>query len=271
MQVADTTVVVTGAGSGMGREMTLELLRRRARVAAVDHNRDALETTAHLAQNISASVATFVVDVTDREHVFRLPDRVRSTVGEPDILINNAGVIQPFVTFRDLEMAQVDKVMAVNFMGPVAMLKAFLPGLLARPRAHILSVSSLAACAPVPGQAVYGASKAALKLLTEALHSELRNTQVGVTVACPGAVATGIAANSQVVLDEGGVARMRHRPMQAAKAARIMIDAVEAGKARVMVGGDAAFMDRLARLSPTLAARMIARAMRPLLPAVRLA
>lgn len=269
MKLAERTVVVTGAGSGIGREMTLEALRRRARVVALDRDRDALEATAGRARDISAAIETIVIDVTDREQVFRLPDRIGATVGEPDILINNAGIIQPFVPLWDLTMDQLDKVMEVNFAGPAAMLKAFLPGLLARPRAHILSVSSLAACAPVPGQAVYGASKAALKLLTEALRSELRGTRVGVTVACPGAVATAIASNSGLVMDDGAVARMRRRAMRAADAARIMLDAVEAGKARVMVGGDALVLDRLARLSPALAARMIARAMRPLLPARR--
>ena len=119
------------------------------------------------------SITTVSVRILEKEFQVSCP------VGEVDALINNAGIIQPFVKVNELTMEQAKKVMDVNFYGPLALVKAFLPGLLKRPEAHILNVSSMCAYAPVPGQSVYGASKAAIKLLTEGLHSELMETQVG--------------------------------------------------------------------------------------------
>ena len=190
MKLNGKVVLVTGAGSGMGREFTLELIRRGAKVAAVDMRQETLDETKKLAGD--KSIATFVLDVTNSDGVKSLPDQIASTLGEVDIVINNAGIIQPFVKVNDLTMEQVQKVMNVNFYGPLSVVKAFLPRLLKRPEAHILNVSSMGAYAPVPGQSVYGASKAAIKLLTEGLRSELTGTNVGVTVAFPGAVATNI-------------------------------------------------------------------------------
>jgi short-subunit dehydrogenase len=164
-----------------------------------------------------------------------------------------------------LDLAQLERVIDVNFLGTVFMIKAFLPGLLTRPQAHILNVASMAACVPVPGQVAYSASKAAVKALSEGLHSELHGTSVGVTLACPGAVATDLAVNSGVSLPGAGAAGSRIRTMTANTAARIMIDAIEAGKPRVMVGTDAVCMDILSRLSPRLAAGVIRRVMRSIL------
>jgi NADP-dependent 3-hydroxy acid dehydrogenase YdfG len=266
MKVKEKVVVVTGAGSGMGREMTLELLRRGATVAAVDMRRESLEETEALAGPLSANMHIFVLNVTDSEAVATLPQQVKVALNEADILINNAGIIQPFVPISQLSIEQAHKVMDVNFYGPLSLIKAFLPTLLARPKAHILNVSSMGAYAPVPGQSVYGASKAAVKLLTEGLRSELLDTNVRVTVAFPGAVATNITTNSGLAMPEkidGQSAAMKTLP--ASEAARIMIDAIERGKARVTVGKDATLMDRLSRLSPIFAANLIYKQMKSLL------
>jgi NADP-dependent 3-hydroxy acid dehydrogenase YdfG len=146
---------------------------------------ETLEETKKLAEAIGGNVSTHVLDVSDLAAVAALPASVQKELGNVDALINNAGIIQPFVKVNDLTMEQAKKVMDVNFYGPLALVKAFLPGLLTRPEAHILNVSSMGAYAPVPGQSVYGASKAAIKLLTEGLHSELMETKVGVTIVFP--------------------------------------------------------------------------------------
>ena len=263
MKVNGKVVVVTGAGSGMGRELTLELVRRGAKVAAIDMRQKTLEETAKLA---GKNVATFVLDVTNRADVAAMPKKIANQLGEVDILINNAGIIQPFVKIKDLTIEQAEKVMNVNFYGPFSMIKAFLPGLLARPNAHILNVSSMGAYAPVPGQSVYGASKAAIKLLTEGLRSELMGTNVGVTVVFPGAVNTNISVNSGLVMPANAneqSAAMKSLP--APIAAKKMIDAIESGKPRITVGKDATMMDRLSRLNPVFAANLIYKQMKSLL------
>lgn len=265
MKVKGALVVITGAGSGMGREMTLELLRRGARVAAIDLHAESLDETRTLALEYASKLETFVADISSEDHVARLPDQVRSAIGDPDILINNAGIIQPFVKISQLELREIRHVIDVNFYGVVYMTKAFLPGLLLRPHAHILNVSSMGAYTPVPGQSVYGASKAAVKLFTEGLCSELIKTNVGVTIAFPGAVATNIASNSGLQIPSAASQSEKFKAMRATDAARTMIDAIESGKQRITIGKDARFMDWLSRLSPRLAARIIYRNMRSLL------
>ncbi|MCJ7709611.1 MAG: SDR family oxidoreductase, partial [Chloroflexi bacterium] len=117
MNLADKVVVVTGAGSGMGREVALELLRRRARVAAVDINETTLAETASLASGAPDAIATFVVNITDRAAVEALPQAVLDRFGSVDGVINCAGIIQPFVRLNDLDYAAIDRVMDVNFRG----------------------------------------------------------------------------------------------------------------------------------------------------------
>jgi NAD(P)-dependent dehydrogenase (short-subunit alcohol dehydrogenase family) len=200
MNPAGKVVVVTGAGSGMGREIALELVRRRARVAAVDINEATLRETTELAPGGADAMATFVVNITDRAAVEALPQAVVDRFGAVDGIVNCAGIIQPFVRLNDLDYAAIDRVFDVNWRGTLYMTKTFLPWLLRRPEAHVVNISSMGGFLPVPGQTIYGASKAAVKLLTEGLHSELRHTNVRVTVVFPGAVATNITVNSGVVM-----------------------------------------------------------------------
>jgi NAD(P)-dependent dehydrogenase (short-subunit alcohol dehydrogenase family) len=267
MKVQNKVVVVTGGGNGMGRELVLALLSKGASVAAVDINTPALEETLALSGKNRDRLATFTANITDRAVVEALPDQVISRFGTVDGIINNAGVIQPFVKVKDLDYAAIDRVMNVNLFGTLYMTKAFLPHLLARPEAHITNISSMGGFLPVPGQTIYGASKAAVKLLTEGLNSELLGTNVRVTVVFPGAIGTNIAANSGV--DVGQHMKDLEGPIKMlapGKAAQLIIDGIEHNRYRVLVGPDARFMDALYRLNPQRAAQFIARQMSALLP-----
>ncbi len=266
MKVQGKVVVVTGAGNGMGREITLELVRRGAKVAAVDLREDFLAETKKAATALGGIVETFVVDVTDSTKVAALPGQVIKKLGSVDAIMNNAGIIQPFVKINELSYQDAARVMNVNFTGPLHMVKSFLPELLKRPEAHILNVSSMGAYAPVPGQSVYGASKAAVKLFTEGLRSELLDTKVGVTVIFPGAIETNIAANSGMTIPAGTSAETSKIKMTPAPlAAKTMVDAIENNKPRVCIGQDAKLMDFLTRLNPVFAAGVIYKQMKSLL------
>ena len=270
MKVQNKVIVITGGGNGMGREVVLNLLSKGASVAAVDISESSLQETVELAGNKKDKLSTHVVNITDTEAVDALPEQVISRHGIVDGLINNAGIIQPFVRIRDLEYAAIERVMNVNFYGTLYMTKAFLPHLLKRPEAHIANVSSMGGFLPVPGQTIYGASKAAVKLFTEGLRSELLNTNVRVTVVFPGAVGTNIAANSGVGISsqavETGDQRRSFKPLATSKAAEIIVDGIERDRYRVFVGSDAAFMDLIYRLSPERAANYIFKQMKSLLP-----
>jgi NAD(P)-dependent dehydrogenase (short-subunit alcohol dehydrogenase family) len=272
MKVANKVIVVTGGGSGMGRELVLELLRRGARVAAVDLNETTLAETEELAakEDLSANsgLATWVLNITDRSAVDALPGQVVERFGQVDGVINNAGIIQPFVRLNELTYDQIDRVFEVNFRGALYMTKAFLPVLLDRPEGHIVNTSSMGGFLPVPGQTIYGASKAAVKLMTEGLWAELRGTKVHVTVVFPGAVGTNITANSGVDMpnmDPAMMEKQAARVLPADKAARIILDGMEKNSYRVLVGSDARLMDVLYRVRPSGATAYIAKQMKALL------
>ena len=265
MKVRSKVVVVTGAGSGLGRELALELLRRGARVAAVDVRPEGLEETVALAV-AGDRLSTHVLDITDRDATHALPEAVIAHHGAVDAVINNAGVIQPFVTIEDLDYATIQRVLDINLMGTIHMVKAFLPQLRKRPEAHLANVSSMGGFLPVPGQVMYGASKAAVKLLTEGLYAELLDTSVGVSVVLPGAMGTNIAGNSGVTIAGMDEAASSTRMTSAPDAARIVVDGIEADRLHIYVGRDSKAMGAAVRIAPKRATHLIQRQMKKLMP-----
>lgn len=268
MKLADKVVVVTGGGSGIGRELVLLLLAKGSRVAAVDVDASSLQETSELVGSMKERLSTHVVNIADKEAVGQLPEQVIEAHGAVDGVINNAGIIQPFVRVGELDEADIERVMDVNFYGTVYMTRAFLPYLRKRPEAHIVNVSSMGGFLPVPGQTVYGASKAAVKLFTEGLRSELLDTNVRVTVVFPGAIGTNIAENSGLGREmpaEGAEEESSFKPLPADKAAEIIVDGIEKNSYRVLVGSDARMMDLLYRLHPRFAANLIFKRMKSLL------
>lgn len=260
MKVAGKVWVVTGAGSGMGRELALQLVRRGAYVAAVDRSPEGLEGTRTAAGPEGGRLSVHVLDVTDRDAVDALPDAVVSVHGVVDGLINNAGIIQPFVPVAELDLATIQRVLDVNLMGTLHMVQVFLPLLTARPEAHVANVSSMGGFFPFPGQTVYGASKAAVRLLTEGLYAELLDTQVRVSVIFPGAVDTGISANSGVAM-AASADESRIPILSPAKAATIMIRGIERNKLHIYVGPDSALMSLAIKVAPRPAIRFVQKQM----------
>jgi short-subunit dehydrogenase len=147
------------------------------------------------------------------------------------------------------------------------MVKAFLPGLLKRPEAYIVNVSSMGGFLPVSGQSVYGASKAAVKLLTEGLYAELKDTKVGVSVVFPGATATNISVNSGISIpaSSSGTKAKEYPTLPASEAAKIILNGVEKNQLQIFTGKDSKLMNRLYRLSPVFATNLIAKQMKSLL------
>ncbi len=263
MHPATKTIVVTGAGSGIGRELTLQLLRKGANVAAVDINQKALVETHQLAGVGEDRLKGFTLDITDKERVESLPTDVIAHFGAVDGLINNAGIIQPFKPVHELTFDEINRVININFYGTVYLTKAFLPHFLVSPEAHIVNISSMGGFIPFPGQTIYGAAKAAVKLFTEGLHAELANTNVRVTVVHPGAIATNITANSglpQPKMEPG--AAQTAMALSPSKAASIIIRGMEKNKYRLMVGKDATSLDIFYRLNPRAASRFIGKMMK---------
>ena len=263
MNVQNKVIVVTGAGGGIGRALVQDLLARGAKVAAVDLNPESMQNLG----NDSPNLSTHELNITDRDAVMQLPQAVIAAHGSVDGIINNAGIVQPFVKVNDLDFDVIERVINVNLYGTLNMTKAFLPELLKRPEAYIANVSSMGGFLPVPGQTVYGASKAAVKLLTEGLYAELLGTNVGVSVIFPGATKTDISKNSGVGAPSGVDAeKAKDFPMLSPEeAAKIMIDGIESNKPQIFTGKDSNMMNKLYRLSPVRATKLITKQMKSLL------
>lgn len=266
MNIQGKVFVVTGAGGGIGSKLVLDLLQKGATVAAVDRDKKGLDALKQAAIDKSR-LSTHIIDLTDKVAIAALPKAVTSAHTVVDGVINCAGIIQPFVTVSELDEKTIDRVMQVNFYGVLRMTRAFLPYLLQRPEASLVNVSSMGGFLPVPGQSVYGASKAAVKLLSEGLYAELLDSPVKVMTVFPGATDTNIAKNSHVTIatNSADTAKLQASMLSADKAAALIIRGIEKNKPQLFTGSDSRFMNLLYRLSPVRATRFIAQQMKSLL------
>lgn len=253
-------IVVTGAGGGIGRQLVFQLLGKGATVAAVDINAAALEETKRLAGVDAGRVSLHQADITDRARVAQLAREVKQLHGRIDGLINNAGVIQDFITVAALSDGAIERQMDINFYGTMNMARAFIPYLAERDEACIGNVSSMGGFLPVPGQAMYGASKAAVKIATEGMRMELSRTGIAVSLIIPGGVETDIKKNSglrDAEISEAAKKSAGFKLTSPEKAARTIIRGMEKNKAKILVGTDCRIMDLLYRLMPLRAGELI--------------
>ena len=268
MKLQNTVFVVTGGASGIGAELVRGLLARGAAVAAVDMSKENLDKLATELGASADALSTHQLDITDKKAVAGLPNAVIKAHGKIDGLINCAGIIQPFVRVADLDEATIDRVMNVNFFGTLHMTRAFLPHMLKHNESYLANVSSMGGFLPVPGQSVYGASKAAVKLLTEGLYAELLDTPVHVSVIFPGSTNTNITKNSGVTVPNAAnidTKKLQSSTLAADKAAEIILNGIEKNKPQIFTGKDSRFMNRLYRLNPVYATKFIAKQMKSLL------
>ena len=253
-------VVVSGAGSGMGREYAIEAARRGAAVAINDISAEGLEaTTARLPTGTRVIAET--LDVADRDAVYAFADRVRAELGPATVVINNAGIegfAQPFWAITD---AEIEHVMAVNFWGVIHGTRAFLPQLLEAERGAIVNVSSLFGLIGAPHSSDYCASKFAVRGFSEALAGELLHSRVGVYLVHPGGVNTNISRIS----DGQGFAEKYLRTPPSEVATEVL-DAIGTHRHRIVVGHRAGLTALAARLLPLeLMTRLIWRDLVPIL------
>jgi short-subunit dehydrogenase len=255
---AGRTCVITGAASGIGAALALELAKRRAVLALVDKDGGGLEQVAAMAKEVGAAdVSAYPLDLSDGRDRRDLAAEIASRHGGVDLLINNAGVTLTG-TFEQNSIADVDWLLEINLHAVVRLTKAFLPQLLSRPGSHVVNVSSLFGLIAPPGQVAYATSKYAVRGFSEGLRHELAPRGVGVTVVHPGGIRTNIAANARISgLDpEGEQAAQARRFAEAAltmppeEAARQIVAAVQARRPRLVITSTAKAGDWLARLTP---------------------
>jgi NADP-dependent 3-hydroxy acid dehydrogenase YdfG len=267
-------VVITGAGSGIGRALALNAAGKGAVLALSDWDEVGLVETAQQVQRVAhREVRTDKLDVRDRDAMKAYAASVAEEFGRVNVIINNAGVALhgdfEEVTYEDFEW-----VMDVDFWGVMQGTKEFLPHLIASGDGHVVNVSSLFGLIGMPGQTAYNAAKFAVRGLTEALRQEMlvAGHPVQVTAVHPGGIKTGIARNARATAshDQAQVAKhfdAKLARMTPERAAEIIIDGVLANKPRVLVGADAKALDWLQRIVGARYQRLIAVGARRLAPA----
>ncbi len=244
--------VVTGAASGIGRAIAVELARRGANVALTDIDVAGLSGTAEMVKAAGGDPRVDMLDVTDRESFHAYADDVATHFGRVNQVYNIAGI--GFTgDLADVPFDAIERVMAVNFWGVVNGTKAFLPHLIASRDGHVINMSSTAGLCAVAGQGAYSAAKFAVRGFTEALRQEmlLAGHPVSVSAVHPGGVRTAIARNAGAVegIDTAEFERIFDKLARtsADRAARIILDGTRRRKARILVGNDARILDALVR------------------------
>jgi short-subunit dehydrogenase len=265
IELRGAVVLLTGAASGIGAELAVQLARKGADLALVDRNAGGLTTIAERARAAGANVSTHVLDIADAAAVAALPAAVRAVHGRISVLINNAGVAL-VGTFEQASLPDFAWLMDINFWGAVRLTHACLGQLRREPAAQIVLMSSVFGLVGPPGQTAYAAAKFALRGFGESLRHELAGTAVGVTIVHPGGINTDIARNARVAerMDAGAAAAgialfqkmLRVSPRVAA--ARIILG-IEKRQPRVLIGRDAWQIDIIQRLLPAGYWRLIDR------------
>jgi NADP-dependent 3-hydroxy acid dehydrogenase YdfG len=252
---AGKVAVVTGAGSGIGQALAVELARSGASVAISDVDTEGLAVTEERLKAIGAPVKADRLDVTEREAFELYADAVKGHFGKVNQIYNNAGI----AFAGDIEVSgfkDIEKVMDVDFWGVVNGTKVFLPHLIESGDGHVINVSSVFGLFSVPGQAAYNAAKFAVRGFTEALRQEMELAKhpVKVTTVHPGGIKTNIVRNMTAVdgVDKDELSKTFDKKLANTtpeKAARIILDGVRKNRARVLVGPDAKALNLIVRVT----------------------
>ncbi|WP_186627740.1 SDR family oxidoreductase [Rhodococcus sp. BP22] len=246
--------VVTGAGSGIGRALALDLAHRGARLALSDIDGEALTETVVLCEKIGARTVSYQLDVSDRAAMYFHADAVVSEFGRVNLVVNNAGVALG-ADVLDMTWDDFEWVMNIDFWGVVNGSKAFLPALIESGDGHLVNVSSVFGLMGIPGQSAYNSAKFAVRGFTEALRQEMKVARHPVGVSCvhPGGIKTNIVANARGMADLGDHDAVVRRFEQIAvtsptRAAKVILGGVERNKPRILIGPDARLFDLIPRV-----------------------
>jgi short-subunit dehydrogenase len=267
--IRGAAAAVTGAASGIGRALALELAARGCDLALADRDEAGLQAVAaEIGKAGSTKVSVHRVDVSEPSEIEAFATNAVGAHGGLNILINNAGVAL-LGQFTEIDQVQMEWLININFWGVVRATRAFLPHLAQRPEAHIVNLSSIFGIVAPPGQTAYCAAKFAVRGFSESLRHELWMAErpIRLSVVHPGGIATNIVRNSRTgagVTDNARRAQSIERfdavarTTPAAAALRI-VQGIEKNQPRILIGNDARFMDLLQRLRPATYWSVLAR------------
>ena len=261
---SDKVALITGAGSGIGRSLALELATSGCSLALVDWNKDSLEETKQLVRKKNISVSTHPFDIRDREKIATLPQEVLEFHKQIDMIINNAGV-SVVGTVEEVDDNDWNWGLDILLNSVIQMTTVFLPHLKQRPEAAIVNVSSIFGLFSVPRQSIYNVGKFGVKAFTESLSLELKVSNSPVEAYCvfPGHIGTNIYNSSRFksfepetffgrapTKEEAMVAFKNDAPTSPDKAAKVILKNIRKKNNRILIGFDAHFYDITSRLFP---------------------
>ena len=267
----EKVAVITGAGSGIGRYLAILLAKDGADVCVCDVNEETLNETAGMLRKYNVSVSSHLLDVSDKESIEALPQKIIDQHGKVDLVFNNAGVTTG-AHFKDMDEDNWDWVMGINFDGVVNSTRAFIPHLINNTEAAIVNTSSIFGMVTVPGQTVYHATKFAVRGFTESLALEMAQTNPNLQIHAvqPEHIVTNIAATARMSEEDFESTQprssiftknapktqqemgelFREGGMHPSKAAKIILNGVRKNKSRIFIGLDARLLDLSQRLFP---------------------
>ena len=261
---SDKVALITGAGSGIGRSLALELATSGCSLALVDWNKDSLEETKKLVRKKNISVSTHPFDISDREKIAALPEEILEFHKQIDMVINNAGV-SVVGTVEEVDDNDWNWGLDILLNSVIQMTTVFLPHLKQRPEAAIVNVSSIFGLFSVPRQSIYNVGKFGVKAFTESLSLELKVSNSSVEAYCvfPGHIGTNIYNSSRFksfepetffgrepTKEEAMVAFKNDAPTSPEKAAKVILKNIRKKNNRILIGFDAHFYDITSRLFP---------------------
>ena len=258
---------ITGAGSGIGQQLAIQLAQAGANLALSDRNLDGLAQTSEMIKHTGVKITQTQLDVSDRAAVEQWAAATQAEFGQVNLIFNNAGVALAS-TVEGMHYDEIEWIMNINFWGVVYGTKAFLPYLKQSGDGHIVNISSLFGLTAQPTQSAYNATKFAVRGFTESLRQELDLENVGVSATCvhPGGIRTNIANSARM---SDSIRALGMNPDRATKAfnkvlktppevaAKVILDAVKQNKRRVLIGNDAKIIDLIQRIAPTRYAQAI--------------
>jgi len=266
-KLKNSVAAVTGAASGIGRSLAINLAKKGCGLALADIDHGGLSQTADMIKDIDIKVSTHALDVADREQVYGFADDVTSQHGKVNIIINNAAVAMS-ETLEDVTYEDLNWLLGINLWGVIYGSKAFLPYLKQQPEGHIVNISSVHGLFTNPNGGPYCTSKFAVRGFTQTLCQELKDTTVRVSCVHPGGIKTNIARNARFI--KASDPELSHEEAaeyfdnniartSADTAARIIVKGIKKNKARILVGTDAHIFDMRQRLFPVMWQNLMAR------------
>lgn len=270
---ADKVAAITGAGSGIGRQLAIQLAQQGCHLSLSDVDESGLAETVAMLGNTVVKVEADTVDVANREQVYRWAEKVIVDHGRVNLIFNNAGVSLTS-TVEGLTYEELEWILGINLWGVIHGTKAFLPHIKTSGEGHIVNVSSIFGICAQPTQSAYNISKFAVRGFTESLRQELEleGGSISATSIHPGGIKTNIArsgrVNASVNLGQDAtreqeiLATEKMLRTSAEEAAKTILKGVQRNARRVVIGGDAKFMDVVVRLFPGLYQKLFIAAFR---------